>query len=1087
METCPRCGAPVSAGSRFCPSCGAELIPPEVTREERKLVSILFVDLVGFTSRSDQADPEDVRDALRLYYDRAKTEIEGYGGTVEKFIGDAVMAVFGAPLTHGDDAERAVRAGLRVLEAIADLNREHPGLELAARAAVNTGDAVVSIGSAHRSGEALALGDAVNVASRLQTAAPAGRLVVGQETYRATRRVIRYEDLDPIVAKGKREPIDAWLAVGPMAAPAERPVTAAPLVGRDREMSLLESIWERALRERRPHLLTVMGPAGIGKSRLCREMSSLIEGKGGRAVRGRCLPYEERTGYSAFVEQVKRVAGIFDTDAPTVAREKLDKAVDALLPREEVTEAARYLSLMLGLGVDSPTRDRTHLFFAARRLVECLALEQPTMFVFEDVHWADQSQLDLLDYLASRTRDAAAVMLVLARPELLDIRPAWGAGHLAHTTVSLEPLSAADANSVASLALGDTVPASAIDRIVQLAEGNPLFIEELASALAEGADDAQLPTTVRAAIASRIDSLPLQVRRGLLDASVIGKTFWREMLRAVGDIDDVDSVLEELEARDFIRRVPSSQLEGDVEFTFKHILIREVAYGTLPRTERRRRHADVARYVEEAVGERTSVLAWVLAHHWREAGDPVRAVDYLLQAAEQSRDRWAKEETLGLYAEALGLVGDSDDQRRIQIKLLRASALVELSDFGAGAAELDEILPSLSGREQIEALLGRARAAFWLADTESTMRSSKQAKEMAEQLGERGFLGPSLGYLSAAYGMRGNAGDLDRAIEMGNRAIEAWMPEARPVDLAVIKNYQAQHYYWIGEYQTAAELARSTRELGGTLHSAEALIRGGGLHGLTLAAMGHAEEALTLLDSVIARARQLEVPGWEPYPLNNSAMVLRDLFLLEEARRRNEAAVELVRQSVGWGMPLMQGSIDLIFTDLLEGDVGKAQRDWPALWETAVNGGAWNQWLGTGRLAVARAEIALRTEGAEAAVDHATSAIELAHRCGRLKYESIARTILGSALVALGRGEEGLVELRTAVNVADRLGTPSGRWQSGAALAQALYETGDDDGAASAYDRAAQVIREFAATLTPEHAGSMVAAPMVREILSASG
>jgi class 3 adenylate cyclase/tetratricopeptide (TPR) repeat protein len=1047
---------------------------------------VLFVDLVGFTSRSDRADPEDVRDALQLYYSQAKQQIEGYGGTVEKFIGDAIMAVFGAPLAHGDDAERAVRAGLRVLAGLEELNQEHPGLELAARAAVNTGEAVVSVGSGHESGEALALGDAVNVASRLQTAAPPGRLIVGEDTYRATRQVIGYEEIAPIVAKGKREPVRAWLAVAPTAAPAERPVTAAPLVGREQEMALLESIWERAVRERRPHLLTLMGPAGIGKSRLSRDMSSLVEGKNGRAVRGRCLPYEERTGYSAFTEQVRKVSGIFESDPPPLARDKLDRTVAALLPAEEVPEVARYLSLLLGLGVDAPTRDRTHLFFAARRLVESLAQQQPTMFVFEDVHWADQSQLDLLDYLASRIRDAAAVILILARPELLDIRPSWGTGHLAHTTIPLEPLTTADAATVASHALGEHVPATAVERIVELAEGNPLFLEELAASLSEGVDDAQLPTTIRAAIASRVDSLPPQVRSALLDASVIGKTFWRAMLRVVGELDDVDTVLEELEARDFVRRVPSSHLEGDVEFTFKHILIRDVAYGTLPRAQRRERHAAVARYVEQAVGERTSVLAWLLAHHWREAGDPARAVDYLLQAAEQSRERWAKEETLGLYTEALELAGDSDDQRRVRIRLTRALALVELSDFKAGASELDEIIPSLKDRDEMEGLFGRARAAFWLGDTDSTLRSAARAKELAELLGDQELLGPSLGYLSAGHGMRGHAGDIDRALELGNRAIEVWVPGTRPTDLAVVKNYQANHYYWIGDYQTAAELARSTRELGGELHSAEALIRGGGLHGLTLAAMGKAEEALDLLESVIARAREMEVSGWLPYPLNNSTMVLRDLFLLDEARRRNEEAVELVRQSVGWGMPLMQGQIDLIFTDLLEGDVGRAQNEWPALWEAAANGGAWNEWLGTGRLAVARAEIALRSEGPEQAVEEALKAIELAQRCRRLKYETAARTILGTALVALGRWEEGVAELSTAVDGADRLGTPSGRWDALAALGKALYTRGDDEGAAAAYHQAAEVISAFAATLTSEHANSLLAAPSINDILKPS-
>jgi class 3 adenylate cyclase/tetratricopeptide (TPR) repeat protein len=1062
-----------------------ELRAAETARQERKLVSVLFVDLVGFTSRSDRADPEDVRDSLQLYYRRAKRQIEEYGGTVEKFIGDAVMAVFGAPLAHGDDAERAVRAGLRVLEGIAELNREHPGLELAARAAVNTGEAVVSIGGERGSGEALALGDSVNVASRLQAAAPSGRLIVGDETYRSTRQVIGYEELAAIVAKGKRDPIRAWLAVAPVASPAERPVTAAPLVGREHEMALLESIWERAVRERRTHLLTVLGPAGIGKSRLSREMSSLVQGKGGRAIRGRCLPYEERTGYGAFTEQVRTLAGIFESDSPTWARDKLERAVAELLPPAEAPDVARYLSLLLGLGVDAPTGNRTHLFFAARRLVESLAQQQPTMFIFEDVHWADQSQLELLDYLASHVRDSAAILLILARPELHEVRPSWGTGHLAHTTIPLEPLSANDAALVATHALGEALPTAAVERIVEVAEGNPLFLEELAASLSESVEDARLPTTIRAAIASRIDSLPQQVRTGLLDASVIGKTFWREMLQVVGRLNDVDEVLEALEARDFVRRVPASQLEGDVEFSFKHILIMDVAYGTLPRAQRRERHAAVARHIEEAMGERTGVLAGLLAHHWKEAGEPAQAVDYLLRAAQQSQERWAKQEAIDLYTKALELVGDSDERRALGIKLVRAQALVGLSDFKAGAEELDAILPSLEGRELLEALFARARAAFWLGDTDVTLRSAERAKELAEELEDRELLWPSLGYMSAGFGMRGHAGDIERALAVGDQAIEAWVPGSRPIDLAVVKNYQANHYYWTGDYETAAELARSTRELGGTFHSAEALIRGGGLQGLTLAAMGKAEEALDLLESVIARAREMEVPGWLPYPLNNTTVILRDVFLLEEARRRNEEAVELVRQSVGWGMPLMQGQIDLVYTDLLEGNVGKAQHDLPALWETAVNGGAWNEWLGTGRLAVARADIALQAEGPERAVEEAHRAIELAQRGHRRKYEAMARTTLGTALIALGRAEEGLKELRTAVALADRLGTPSGRWNALAALGRALYATGDDAGAADAYGQAVDVVNSFAATLTAEHAQSLLTAPSIKEILDA--
>src|SRR5215211_4484740 len=303
---CPTCGEQNSDTARFCQNCGSPLVGTAPAPEERKVVSILFVDLVDFTSRSDQADPEDVRAMLAPYHTRVKSEIESFGGIVEKFIGDAVMAVFGAPVAHGDDAERAVRAGLRVLEAIEELNREQPELDLTVRAAVDTGEAIVDARSKPDIRLGLAHGDVVNTASRMQTGALPGTLIVGEETYRATRTVIEYRLIDPVVAKGKREPLPAWQAVGTLTAPAERAVSAAPMVGRDHELGLLRTTWQAVLTERRPHLVTVF--------------SQLVEEGGGRVLRGRSLPYGASGGYRAFAQQVKLVAGIFETDPPDEAR-----------------------------------------------------------------------------------------------------------------------------------------------------------------------------------------------------------------------------------------------------------------------------------------------------------------------------------------------------------------------------------------------------------------------------------------------------------------------------------------------------------------------------------------------------------------------------------------------------------------------------------------------------------------------------------------------------------------------------------------------------------------------------------------------
>ena len=547
MQACPKCGREPPPDAAFCPTCGAELLAPERVREERKLISVLFVDMVGFTSRSDKADPEDVRDTLQGFHSRSKQEIERFGGTVEKFIGDAVMAVFGAPVAHGDDAERAVRAGLRVVHAMEDLNRGRPGSPLQVRAGVNTGEAVVALGSRPDSGEALALGDVVNTASRLQTSAPIGGLVVGEETYRATRNVIRYQELEPVDAKGKRDPVEAWLALAPIGAPAERPATTAPLVGRSRELSLVDSIWERAAAELRPHLITVVGPTGIGKSRIAAEILSRAETAGARAVKGRCLPYGQ-TGYRAFSEQVRQVAGIFETDAASDASQKLKARVHDLMgSEEEAEETARLLAALIGSGSgDDVAEEPVQLHFAARRFAEQVAREQPTVFVFEDIHWADPAQLDLLEYLASHVRDAPAVFLALARSELLEVRPGWGSGVLGHTTIPLDALSPVDSASIASYLLSGQGDLSSVERLVEIAEGNPLFIEELAASLVDRGPSDELPTTVRAAIASRIDALPAEPRAAVLAASVVGKHFWPGVLHSFGDLEGVDEAIDAL-------------------------------------------------------------------------------------------------------------------------------------------------------------------------------------------------------------------------------------------------------------------------------------------------------------------------------------------------------------------------------------------------------------------------------------------------------------------------------------------------------------------------------------------------------------
>src|SRR5215210_6176094 len=582
MPACPQCATENPDGARFCFACGAQLAGAEPTRsEERRVVTVLFVDMVGSTARAETLDPEDVREVLDRYYRRVRVEVEHFGGVVEKFIGDAVMAVFGAPVAYGDDPERAVRAALAVRDGVAALNEADPELDLNIRVAVNTGEALVALGGRPDAGEAMVAGDVVNTAARLQGHAPVNGIVVGEETYLSTRGAIEYEPAEPVTARGKAQPIPVWLAVVAITNAGERTLSPAPLVGRARELDLLHGVWERVVAERRTHLVTIFGPPGIGKSRLAWEFGELVGRLGGRTLRGRSTPYGASSPYAAFVGHLKQVAGIFDSDPSAVAADKLDAAVADLFGGGD-TGVASHLAALAGLRTGSEAPDRQTLFLAARRIVEHLAARQPTLLVFEDLHWADASMLDLLDELAARLHSAPVFLLALARPDLLTERPAWGGGLPAYTALPLEPLAEDEAHQLADRLLGDR-PLDGISRLLEISEGNPLFIEELAAALADRAGDPApaLPTSIRAIIASRLDALPAPERALLLDAAVVGRVFWNGTVSAMNGDRDLWTLLGSLERRDLIRRESISRLQGQEQFRFKHALIRDVAYQRL--------------------------------------------------------------------------------------------------------------------------------------------------------------------------------------------------------------------------------------------------------------------------------------------------------------------------------------------------------------------------------------------------------------------------------------------------------------------------------------------------------------------------
>ncbi|MHB8463305.1 MAG: ATP-binding protein [Acidimicrobiales bacterium] len=667
-RSCPVCGEANPAEYVFCGSCGGRLAaaapPTPAAAEERRWVTVLFVDLSGYTALAERTDPEEVRALVDRCTATLGTAVERFGGWVDNVVGDALLAVFGAPVAHEDDAERAVRAALEMQRGVSDHPDHFGGLPI--RIGINTGEVMFApVGpDAHR--HQTVTGDIVNTAARLQTAAAPGGILVGEQTWRATRAVVTYEDVGSLTLKNKAEPVPAWLALRVASSPVERAVSAVPMVGRDAELDVLLGTWRRVVGDARPHLITVLGPAGIGKSRLCQELRLAVESDGGRVLRGRSLPYGESTGYGAFAQLVKDAAGIFESDAGPHARHKLAALCAHLLPLAEAETVASHLSVVVGLGEPGLLTDRDVLFFSARRFVEALGREQPTVLGFEDSHCAEPSLLDLIEFLAARVRDVPVLIVNSARPELFDRRPGWGGGLPAYTALAVDVLSDADAEALALHHLPPSEDSDGVaERLREAAGGNPLFIEELAASLTEGATDAAraLPSSVKAIIASRLDALPPIERRVLLDASVVGKTFWRGLLIQLGTADHLDEALDSLERRGLIRHERVSRIEGDVELSFKHLLTREVAYAILPRTSRRAAHEAVARFAEETFGERLGDLAAIVGHHWREAGEPERAIEYFLAAAEQAGRGWARAEAANLYRQVLNLLPDDDPRR----------------------------------------------------------------------------------------------------------------------------------------------------------------------------------------------------------------------------------------------------------------------------------------------------------------------------------------------------------------------------------------------------------------------------------------
>jgi len=707
VSACPSCGHGNQAGAKFCSECGAALVaagPP--VREERKVVTVLFADLVGFTSRAEQLDPEDVYALLSPYYARLRSELERFGGTVEKFIGDAVMALFGAPAAHEDDPERAVRAALAIRDWVAE--EEH----IQVRIAVNTGEALVVLGARPGQGEGMAAGDVVNTAARLQAAAPVNGVLAGERTFRETRAVIEYRPAPPMEAKGKRDPIPAWEAVAARARlGVDVPHQArTALVGRDRELGALRDALARVRSERAPQLVTLVGVPGIGKSRLVFELSQIAEADTELISwrQGRSLPYGERVSFWALAEMVKAQAGILEDDSPDQAGAKLAAmAAQVMGGAPEAGWVTRHLGALAGLGGDGAAvgGDRSEAFAAWRQFVEALAEARPLVLVFEDLHWADDGLLDFVDYLADWAGGVPLLVVGTARPELLARRPGWGGGKPNALTLSLAPLSEEETARLIGSLLGRAVQEAGQQAVLLArAGGNPLYAEQYAQMLADQGLARQLPVpeSIQGIIAARLDLLAPPDKRLLQDAAVIGKVFWPGAVAALGGGPggELEERLHGLERRHFVRRERRSSVAGQTQYAFVHVLVRDVAYGQIPRAARAVRHADAAGWIE-SLGPAED-HAEMLAHHYQAALDLARAAGQdtaglapqaraaLQQAGDRANALNSFGSAAGYYRDALALWPPDAHQQRAGLLRLLGTALHEVGELDQAAAVLAE-------------------------------------------------------------------------------------------------------------------------------------------------------------------------------------------------------------------------------------------------------------------------------------------------------------------------------------------------------------------------------------------------------------
>jgi class 3 adenylate cyclase/tetratricopeptide (TPR) repeat protein len=858
--------------------------PParEAPAAERKLVSVLFADLVGFTTLSESRDPEEVRDLLTRYFDTCRRLVGLYGGSIEKFIGDAVMAAWGTPTAKEDDAERAVRAALDLMSAVAALGAEVGAPELRARAGVLTGEAAVTLGA---EGQGMVAGDLVNTASRIQAAAQPGTVLVGETSKRATEASIAYEDAGTFELKGKAEPVHLWRADRVIAA--RRGVLRAtglepPFVGRDREMRLVKELFHATAEESKAHLISVIGVAGVGKSRLSWEFEKYIDGIDVNVLwhRGRCLAYGESIAYWALAEMVRMRCRIVEDDSPETSLAKMRETIQRHIrdPDEQRWLEPRLLHLLQP--EEGSARDPQDLFSAWRLFFERLSEEAPTVMVFEDLQWADAALLDFVEYLLDWSRDHPLYLMTLARPELADRRPTWGAGSRNFSSLYLEPLMRGAMEEMLS-GLVPGLPAELREQILERAEGIPLYAVETVRMLLDrglliqegdryfptGPIEAlEVPETLHALIAARLDGLSSEERRLLQDAAVMGKAFTRPALAALTAMPEpeLESMLSALVRKELLSVQADRRSPEHGQYGFLQDLVRRVAYETLSKKDRKARHLAAADYLQ-TTGEE-SELAEKLSSHLLEAyraapGAPdaseikARARDALARAGSRAASLGAGEEGQRYFEQAAELADDP---------VIRAELLERAGEMAVAGGRM-------------EAATNHFQEAMRLFEREGR---SHPAARVSARLGD----------------VEWDLGRLDDAISRMERAFTVLSDDPPDQDLAMLAAQLGRLHFFKGEMDLAAERIEVALDIGERLRLSDVISQALNTKAIVAMTRGHSEESLALVGHALKVALDHDIPTAALRGYFNLAENLCRQDRYEEALGRYTEALAVARK-----------------------------------------------------------------------------------------------------------------------------------------------------------------------------------------------